>query len=228
MISLRPVFFPVKTFSAQSQPLNHTLCPNPTLQYHLQSLVPHSSSSQPFQVSARWLACTAAASCSRRFKVSSESLSIDQDPPNHWPLVTVPTQSLPHTSAVIVPLQRLPRALQGQNPLHSLLLTRRPLVSSYISVTVHSLSLPLGHSSLAVPVSRSPAVTDPLFSPSPRGLHPTISPLKQSRKNRPPPGPHLQCTSLDPCPVGFLPGSRRSVTDKGSQEGCRETPEKGS
>lgn len=149
------MFFP-KDFLCPVTATNHTPCPNTALQYHTQSLVPHSSPSQPLKLLlAGQSLSTAVASCSLRsessrshhpfIRVSSESLA-----PGH-----VPSQSRPHTSSVIVPSQPLPLS-EVRDRLHSLLLGRRPLASSYISVTVPSLSLPLGHSSLIVPASHSP------------------------------------------------------------------------
>lgn len=64
--------------------------------------------------------------------------------------------SLLHTSSVIVPSQPLPRVLRGQSPSAFTAAGRRPLPSSCVSVTVPSLSVPLGHRlPLAAPASHS-------------------------------------------------------------------------
>lgn len=178
--------------------------PRTARQYHLRSPVPHSCPSLPLKVTARWSGSLRGRGFVLRWvKVSSQSPSIDQPPPNHRPSVTVPTQSPPHTSAVIVPSQPrlVPAGVRVPSP--SRPLGRRPLVRSYRSVTVPPLSLPW------VTVPRCPRRAPPSLSltqsSSPSRGRPTGS--SRSRSEAHPAGPHLQPTSPRPRPGRCLPGA---------------------
>lgn len=126
--------------------------------------------------------------------------------------VKVPLQSHPSVSlrghgppeatvSGMVPSQPLPRAPRGPSPPHSPLRGHRPDASSYPWVTVPSLSLSLGHSSLLA------CVCFTLPSLSPRGPGPTAPPLRQDRKHMLTPGPHQQLTLPEPRLRGSLPGA---------------------
>lgn len=145
----------------------------------------------------------AAASCSLRSE-SPQSLSRPR----------VSSKALPHTFSVIVLSQSLPRALRGQSPF------------AFTAPGWHTprKQLHLGYSPLAVtasgsqqprnPSSHTPlAVTDPLFSQSPRGPSHTVCPLRQPQGDA-----H---TGSSPAAHAPGPQSRRlsprcRVTDKGS------------
>lgn len=189
------------------------LCYATTLKYRPQLLVSPSSPSQSLKVTASWSECPR----SRCFMFPSvshyQSLSIDQSLlGSHCPVVTVPLQSLPHTSFL------------GHGPVAaSTWCSSRSVFRTHCSwVADSSQGVYLSHSPLTVTIPRSQWPRNPCFTlPSlslthssvtvSRSPSPTVSPLKQSMHTV---GSHQQLT----LPQRLFRGisSRLRVTDKGS------------